>query len=288
VKRFLVIALALAAAGGAWAGLGSVISSFSYSSPIGGSALALYVENGYVYFVGDNGLSYPNRLCCTFRYTTAGSYVGSSPLGLVPNFPSVGPCSCEASHLGAGYMYIMADNYYSAPANDSGVFDLAAGYYVSGPQIDFIGAYRDIAWDGQYYYIHDWNSPPVFYRTTVGGAMSSFIVSNFYDTHVWGLAYAHAVGGVAGRYLIAGPPYPSGSTGCYVDLDTNSVAGTITLPFGGSATCAPGYPSSYGETLWISDGPLEVGHNCYQIDLGNSGVVNLTPASLGRIKAVYR
>jgi hypothetical protein len=286
VKRVIVIALALAAAGGAWAALGSVISSFPLDYPVGYSHIGIYVENGYVYFVGDNGLSYPNRICCTVKYTTAGSYVGSGPLDIRPDFPSIGPYAGETSHLGAGYMYIMGEVHNGY--NISGVFDLSNGLRVSGPMLNFYhsGA-GDIAWDGQYYYLHHSDPPGVFYRTSVGGAESSFVVPGFPISHPKGLAYTNAVAGVGGRYLVCGPSY-EGTIGCYIDLATNSVMGTFALNCRGSATVAPGYPPSYGPTLWIEGYRQGELWHCYQIDLGNSGVVNITPASLGRIKAVYR
>jgi len=50
----------------------------------------------------------------------------------------------------------------------------------------------------------------------------------------------------------------------------------------------PGYPSSYGPTLWGID--YYSGY-CYQIDLGNgdgTDQTNVTPASLGKVKALFR
>jgi hypothetical protein len=53
-------------------------------------------------------------------------------------------------------------------------------------------------------------------------------------------------------------------------------------------TAGPAYPASYGTTLWAFARLGYQNNVVYQIDLGNEIIPTIEPASLGKVKALFR
>ncbi|MGD8719576.1 MAG: hypothetical protein PVH29_12250 [Candidatus Zixiibacteriota bacterium] len=74
-------------------------------------------------------------------------------------------------------------------------------------------------------------------------------------------------------------------------MDTGSVVATWLKSFHnwGSAVCGDAAPSSYGASLWglSYDWDTDV-FTVYQTDIDARGATNVVPASVGKIKAIYR
>jgi hypothetical protein len=142
----------------------------------------------------------------------------------------------------------------------------------------------DFFWDGTHYQFE--SLPERLWRFTPAGSLAGSWTPPAWPTyHVWGLAYLAKFNNVAGSYIV--------TTGLY------SGAGTVMTLSGGSlvatfdtATCiARGVcggraarPGRYGEVLWI----LGIDGYVYQIDMGNGPGSAVEPASVGRVKALFR
>ena len=285
MKKYVMVAVtfALAAAGGAWAGLGSVISSFNIPPPNSeGDTHGVYCEGGYVYFVSDNHTyPYTTRKSYTLKYTPAGSFVSSTPLNFSVSFQNFGPSACDASHLGAGYFFV-SGGYLT---DGSGVYRMDTGALVQ----EFYMIIDDTCWEGAYYYFAP-DSTGKVPRLTPAGEQSYIQLNGWPAYGGIGAAYATAVGGVNGHYLVSSVyAYGGSSTGYYANLDNLDVVGSFPLPYGYfNIGYGPGYPPSYGTTLWASYTGMTGPALCYQIDLGNGNLERLAPASFGKIKAIYR
>ena len=242
-----------AAAAPAGAAVGDVISSFAWSN-----ARNAYRDAGYVYCVaGVNTLR---------AYTPGGSLVRTVTLG---GLTSAG----DADHTpsGAGYFAVIQNSSYIYE------YQLSTGSFVQSmylmPGI-LGGGYCP---GSPYIYLHA--SPIVGRFTTSGSLIGSFLVS--YSAGA--LAASDRLNGVAGDYVVVAGR-TSGATSVYTG--TGSMVTTFTVP--GSTlgcVCGPGYPSTSATAYWYN---VSAGSStyAYQIDLGNATAV--APASVGRIKALYR
>ncbi|UCH79461.1 MAG: hypothetical protein JSU81_05795 [Candidatus Coatesbacteria bacterium] len=270
MKTVLSIATAAAlAAGGSWAGPGSVISSFQVS---GGYDLAFsaYRDADYVYAIFQSPMFSYARI-----YSPAGSFVRESGVWWGRYVPE----DADHSFLGPSYITL---------AVEKGV----ATYLKTG------GA--PVRWDHQnlietlgyahfpgspYYYVGVWVDPHYteyfIYRFSTGGSL----ISSFEPSYGFKLAATDRFAGAPGEYLIA-----YGGSPCGVYEPAGSLVATFNHEAGHSlygGTAGPGYPASYGTTLWAMRFTYPYGV-VYQIDLGNGSPSNLEPTSLGRVKALFR
>jgi hypothetical protein len=157
------------------------------------------------------------------------------------------------------------------------------------------GALKDCAYNGTYYFSKGGNDGITFARYTTAGASAGTWTATGSSSITW-------CGGIDWtQYLNTATNGGSGYMVVYSQNPT-SAANVVTYPGGslvawwdhagtnGNTTgCFVGPPSNaaYGETCWAN---IRVGNNqywCYEVDLGN-GASALTPASVGRIKAIYR
>jgi len=270
-KGVLIIAGAFAlAALCSWAGPGSVISSFKVKEP-GGSPFGAYRDADYVYVI--HGIGSLGLLA--MKYTPTGSYVGASNFQncrFVPEDP-------DHSFLGSSYITL---------AVEAGVvtYRKAGGPPVRWDHpklIETLGyAHRP---GSRYYFVgvapESRDSDYVIYRFNTAGSL----ISSFVPEFGLKLAAADAFGNAPGEYLIT-----FGGSICAVYEPAGSLVATFTSEasslYGGTAGL--GYPVTYNTTLWAL--AMKGYHNnvVYQIDLGNRKIPAVTPASLGRVKALLR
>jgi hypothetical protein len=237
----------------AFAGVGDVVSSFAWPG-----ALNAYRDASYVYCVaGVNTLR---------TYTVSGSLTGTVPLA---GLTSAG--DADHSPSGPGYFAVIERSsviYEYLVSSGSFVRSITGGPNTVG------GGYFP---GSSYVYIHV--RPYVYRFTTAGSLVGSFLVS--YSAGP--IAATDRFNARAGDYVIVGAQ-TAGNTMVYTGA--GSVVTTFTVPGGTyGCVCGPGYPPSYGTTYWCN---LAVGSSryAYQIELGNGTAV--APASVGKIKALYR
>lgn len=252
-----------------WGGPGSVISSFKVLEP-GGSPFGAYRDADYVYVIHAWGS--PNYLI--MKYTPTGSYVGASNFQncrFVPEDP-------DHSYLGSSYISIAVENGVVTYPKAGGV---PARWDHVG-LIETVGyAYRP---GSPYYFVAVWpEEDGIFiYRFDTGGSL----ISSFVPDYGGNLAATDRFVGVAGEYLIS-----FGGLTCAVYEPAGSLVATFNQEaayslYGGTA--GPGYPASYGTTLWALAMKGHRDNVVYQIDLGNGVPSAVTPSSLGRVKTLFR
>jgi hypothetical protein len=255
MMKKLVLSLALAAAvaaGVARAELGSIISSF----PLGGYIMAHAVAWNGRYLAVTNYHYSGDRMWR--HYTTAGSLVGSFD-------PPRGPYS--PVQYGAefdGTFYWGSDLFQQKYVYR---FTTQGSTISSFPAPDPSG----IAWDGSHLWIMSLYGGVVREYTTGGSVLSSFTVAPInagYDmcwdgTHLW----------CANRPTSGGPYY----------IFRFTTQGSVVASFAAPGTFTTGCGCD-GRYLWLSDnsGTKAV----YQVDAGLTH--NVAPASVGKIKALFR
>jgi hypothetical protein len=287
IKKITGVALGVAAAWAvaapcSFAGVGSVISSFYMSGGSGPQAVAVYRDADFVYGVLQSGPSGEHEYELS-TYTPTGSLLRSIPLSCSPEWAIYRINWLEdADHSvrGKGYFGIIGVGIYFPPFGLE--FNIKNGSIVgSFPTSSLVTAYAHIP-GGQYIYVGQTYPSAIFRFTTSGSLVSSFNPRDVCDH----LAATDYYEGLKGAYLIS---YGGGS-GLYhhIYTDEGSLVGSFWLgPFAMTfaGVCGPGYPSFYGTTYWCI-GWGSGGLWCYQIDLANR--VNVAPASVGRIKTLYR
>ncbi len=255
-RAFISIAVAAticAAAVPAFAGVGDVISSFKMDG-----AYNIYRDASYVYcVVGANTLR---------RYTVGGSLVGTVALAGLTDAGDA-----DHSPFGPGHLGVVETSnrvYQYRISNGSLVMSIPTGPTTLGYAY-FPG--------GAYLYVH--SGPYVHRYTTTGSFVSSFAVG--YSSTA--IAATDRFDDKAGDYVIVA----SRSTGTTVFTGAGSVVRSFNLPMPPTGcVCGPGTPYTPKTTFWCN---LAVGANrfAYEIDIGNKNI-GVAPASLGRIRALYR
>lgn len=268
-KGILVIAGALAfAAAVAWPGPGSVISSFQRY--VGEIPTGVYRDASYVYVVS----CAPGLFNYAMKFTPTGSYVDTYELicwrAYVPEDP-------DHSYLGSSYISIAAESGIITYAKEGGNFvrwdhyDLreTEGYaYLPGSRHYFV----NVLYPGE-----------TVYRFATGGSL----VSTFKPAHGGWLAATDRFAGAAGDYLIT----HGGLGPCAVYETGGSLVATFAHEAGSAirgGTAGPGYPASWGTTLWVVESWGSFQRTVFQIDLGNGSPSAIMPASIGKVKALFR
>jgi len=268
-KGVITVFAALASAAVAsWAGPGSVISSFDISGYGGEVLTGAYRDADYVYVVYC-GPYYSGVLV----FTPAGSFVRDvffEPAHVVLEDP-------DHSFYGSSYITI------------AGEIALLTYSKKGGPPVrrdhsdlrEIVGyAYQP----GSAFYFVEVEPPPEYtiYRYDTGGSL----LNSFSPAYTGKLAAAGRYAGVPGEYLIT----VGGST-CAVYEPTGSLVATFNQEAGNwlyGSTVGPGYPASYGTTLWALRWAGYNDYAVFQIDLGNGNPSPVVPASLGKIKSLFR
>jgi hypothetical protein len=270
-KRVIAIAGTLACvAAVSWAGPGSVISSFIVTET-GDLPLGAYRDADYVYVIHMAPL-----FLLAMKYTPTGSFVGYSEFRgcrFVPEDP-------DHSYLGSSYITL---------AVEAGVvtYRKAGGSPVRWDHVDLIETLGYAHRPGSPYYFvgvspESSDYDYIVYRFNTAGSL----ISSFVPRYGSKLAATDRFAGVAGEYLITFGGY--GTCGVYEPAGSlvatfNQEAGWI---YGGTA--GPAHPASYGTTLWALKMGAPYNNVVYQIDLGNEIIPTIEPASLGKVKALFR
>jgi hypothetical protein len=268
----------LVAAAGARAEVGSVISSFPWNATP--SPGGIYRDASYVYAVIRDaaGSEYLRR------YTTAGSLAGSVTLAMT--YPREG----DHSHLGASYFCVIDDDTDRLYMVNTASGSSASSFPVTAP-----GSLspREVAWDGAYYYVGGGVQDPGHYNLyTAAGSLarswrpagwpSSLTVPN-------ALAYASFAANSEGHYLIASSALYS-QPNIIIDIVSGSLVASWLAPtYNGAygAVCgASSRPGTYRGAYWVNWNAERLWH-AYEFDIG-APVTSVLPASVGKIKAIYR
>jgi hypothetical protein len=271
-KRIIAIAVALACvAACSWAGPGSVISSFKVTET-GDIPFGAYRDADYVYVTHMAPLFH-----YATKYTPTGSYVGFSEYGgcrYVPEDP-------DHSYVGSAYISV---------AVEAGVitYPKSGGLSVRWDHRELIETVGYAHRPGSPYYFvgvlpETRDAGVIIYRFNT----ASSLISSFASTYpAVKLAATDSFAGAPGEYLI---------TFCGLICAVYEPGGSLVATFdpegehqfyGGTA--GRGYPATYGATLWAL---ARIGYQnnvVYQIDLGNANTTAVAPASLGRVKALFR
>ncbi|UCH77545.1 MAG: hypothetical protein JSU81_07340 [Candidatus Coatesbacteria bacterium] len=263
-----VLALAAAAA---WAGPGSVISSFHRF--LGDRPTAVYRDADYVYVVNlGEGLSN-----YAIKYTPTGSYVGISTLWFCRYVPE----DVDHSFLGSSYITLAVERGLVTYLKEGGT----PVRWDHNDLRETIGyAHRP---GSQYYFVCVWpesrDYDHIVYAFKTGGSL----VSTFIPAEGGWLGATDRFAGLGGEYLII-----HGGTGT---CDIYDPGGSLVATFGHEAGCGirggtagPGYPASWGTTLWVLGSWGHNDHAVFQIDLGNGTPSAIVPTSLGKVKALFR
>jgi len=263
-----IAAVLACAAAVAWAGPGSVISSFKITET-GDSPFGAYRDADYVYVIHAAPFFH-----YAMKYTPAGSYVGYSEFWGCRYLPE----DPDHSYLGSSYLSV---------AVETGVitYPKSGGSSVRWDHRDLVEAVGYAYRPGSpYYFVTVW--PPeddiIIYRFNTGGSL----ISSFVPGYGLKLAASDGFAGVGGEYLIT-----FGGLVCAVYEPGGSLVATFNHGAGHSlygGTAGPGYPVYYGTTLWALAKKSSVDNVVFQIDLGNEIIPAVAPASLGKVKALFR
>jgi hypothetical protein len=283
----LTLVLAIAAPFAADGTVGSVISSFrlgmSGKPPV---TLGVYRDATYVYTI-----CYHPEVKLIWCYTTAGSLVRSAFMDPVTRPPT----DTDRCHLGTGYLSLTTwwpQPYYLYFA-DTASGSIAGSFPISPP------GYEDptvVTWDGTRYYVarlRFFGRPEFARYTATGGYAGTWTPQGWPSDvmYVTGIAFGEHACNNSGSYLIArginGASQPrtmifnisSGSLIASWSLDRGYTKGMV---YGPSSQ-----PAVYGGALWLNldDGLWSW---AYQVDIDARNATTVLPASVGRIKAIYR
>ncbi len=263
----ITVCAAFAAAGAL--GAGSVINSFlAFEAQIvdGGG---VYRDAHYVYTIFRVGLIF-----YLYRFTPAGTPYGKRPL-----YGLADACDADHSPRGGGYFGVRAGEEYILHYTVS-TGSLAASWHSGG----LTTAYGHSP-GSPYFYV---GKREYIYRYTTNG---SFVSSFKTWTDEWpkSIAVAPVYEGVSGEFVLMFPYEPQFKP-VHVYAPSGSLVATFPAPghyeLPMCNVCGPGYPPSYGTTLWCTFWHLWREVWVYQIDIGGNTAV--APASVGRIKALFK
>jgi hypothetical protein len=273
LATLVLVAAALAAP--AHGTIGSIISSFDI--PSGSYGYGIYAEYQYLYLSGY--LTYGNYIV---TFTHSGSLVRST---------RIDPGSTNRlytgsrTHLGTGYIALI----------DGGldylkVFSIAnGGAPVASFRINNAEAWNCF-WDGNYYYVNEADDRGRFWRYSSSGGFAGYWTCAGWPTamtYCRGAEYAQQGNNSSGPYFVAG----GGATNrpyCMTTFPGGSLVRTWTLPspyithmsYGDSSN-----PGVYGAAIWATTfSPYDV----REIDIDARNASAVLPASIGKIKAIYR
>jgi hypothetical protein len=271
LATLLLVAAALAAP--AHATIGSFISSFDIPASYYG--MGILAQGDYVYLHGRPTLYY------IYTYTHSGSLIRSRSIDPgSTGFLSGG----SRTHLGPGYMAILDPN--------TGSFKIFSISNAGTPVASFsvTNGARNVFWDGNYYYVNQYDDRGRFLRYTANGNSAGYWNCAGWPssmTYCYGATYAQYGNNAKGPYFVASAgattrPY------CMTTFPGGALVATWTLPnqylshlsYGDSSN-----PSLYGAAIWgVASSPYDV----WEIDIDARNASAVLPASVGKIRAIYR
>ncbi len=270
----VVVPAAFLAAAPAWATIGSIISSFAIERSC---EYGIHCEGNYIFLSQrEYGYNYLKT------YTLSGSSVRRVQID--PGNPYA-LYSGSRTHLGGGYVALCDIRTYYLK-----IFSISRG---GSPVTSFrvsSGA-RNNFWNGEYYHVNARGDKGLFRRYTRYG-----VYAGSWNCAGWpaamnycgGAAYAHRGNRGEGPYFVASASY-SRRPCCITTFPAGSLVSTWHTPFTGSvwhlAYGDSSKPVTYGAAIWaihlLTDLVLE-------FDIDARGASRLLPASLGKVKAIYR
>ena len=217
---------------------------------------------------------------------------------VLASFPAPGSTPLALAWDGQYLWCTTQSPYYTFrinPNNGSVVSSYPTGFGASG---------RGLTWANTSLY--DGRYSPIYInrRNTSGSILSSFPISNYYGgltydgTYLWATSTSPrafwrvtTTGSRVSSFTAAFYPFDPGWDGTYLYCGSYTPAHRIyRLTTTGSVVTSVAPPANYpwgccsdGKYLWIST--TSGSNRVWKLDLGNTGVA---PASLGRVKAVFR
>jgi hypothetical protein len=271
-----VVAIAvLQAAAPARATIGSIISSFGLT---GWQTYGIYCGGNYVY-ISENW----NNTNYLRTYTRTGTYLRRVRLLGADPYPIL---SGSRTHLGAGYVALID---YSAQeleiySINRGGSPVTSFRIMNNPHNNF--------WNGDYYYISRRTDKERVSRYTPSGSYAGYWTCAGWPgamRYCSGAAYAQHGNKSEGPYFVASSG-ESGRPCCMTTFPGGSLVSTWIVPtmsiwhlsYGDSSN-----PGTYGAAIWaIHTSPTT--HAVLEIDIDARGASSVVPASLGKVKAIYR
>ena len=266
----------------AFAEVGSVISSFKTSDGEHLGPRGVYRDASYVYCLFSHGSTPPYHYLR--RYTTTGTRVSNIGLNYEIGFRDAGHC-----HLGSGHFAVVGDWSIYIMEKNSG-YILQTLHNIRGPGGT---TPRAVAWDGRYYYVAGLPCRGEFRRFTSTGSFGGTWFTTHWPasmTSTVAAAFAHRALGKSGDYLVA---TSEGTTSCVLDLRSGSCLGSwdVAAICGGSDYGDSSKAGTYGAAYWVNlsrGGGTETEQWVYEFDIGAAVNPAVVPASVGKIKAIYR
>jgi hypothetical protein len=271
----VAISLGFLAAAPAHATIGSIISSFDIPGPNYGYGILAHPS--YIYLSGY--VTYGNYI---LTYTRSGSLLRSRSIDPGNQY---GLISGSRTHLGPGYVALI-----DSPARYLKIFSIAnGGAAVASFRIGIVGPWNCF-WDGNYYYINEAAGRGRFLRySRSGGYEGTWTCAGWPAsmTYCRGAEYARRGNYGSGPYFVAGAGSPSRPY-CMTTFPGGSLVATWSLPspyllhlsYGDSSN-----PGVYGAAIWATtSSPYDV----REIDIDARGASAVMPASIGKVKAIYR
>jgi hypothetical protein len=228
-----------AAAGGALAGFGDVVSSFPHPGGVGFSGLAW--DGTYLWFAGQPATHF-------IRTTTTGSFIGSFNIG--GSYSYIRGLTFDGVYLWYSWGdIVLGYDYKRITTTGSFISGFGGLPYTFGP---------GVTWESPYL----WCGPAKF--TTGGSFVASFNPPFKLGTDLgW---YGH-------RLWVGGP-----GNHMYNVTTNGSVVASFPVPAGGKAAGT----TFDGQYLWLIN---DTNKWVYQVDVD---VIGVDPASMGKVKALYR
>jgi len=260
-------------------GAGSIISSFRLSGYSDPYANGLYVGSTFV-----------SVIYCTaggdylYRYRPNGSLIRSYNL----NGTST-PQGGDNAHLGAGYISLVDSDTSRVYIYRALGGNPVASFAATGPGG---GSLQDVMWTGSYYEVADHLGNGRFNRYSTAGSLLGSVAYDGWPTTMTttgAVAYSDIAEGRSGSYLVASPR-TNGQPSCIIDLAAGSLVATFDMPpyFASGSCCGKSSKSAqFGNSYWAT-WIMSNAIWCYEVDIGGKAGSAVTPASIGKIKAIYQ
>jgi len=255
---------ALAAALTSQAAAATVVSSFRMTGAGTPEATGIYRDWTYVY-----GILYSAGADYLVTYTPAGSVVRSATL---PR--SDAPRDADHSTLGGGYVDV-----FDFGKKMLVTYKKNAEFVSEKPLPSDTTAYAYIPGSSKYFIARD---EMVFRYTT-----NDVLVNKFYaGGYIGGLAAAPVYDGKNGEYVIIGRSGAGGYS--YVYTGGGSLVDSFVVPGSGTYASVVGRaePKESQRAYWCIQ-RIGTGRWAYQVDVGGTAPA-VAPASMGKVKAIYR
>jgi hypothetical protein len=253
--------------------IGSVISSFDIPGPNYGYGILAHPS--YIYLSGY--VTYGNYI---LTYTSSGTLLRSRSIDPGNQY---GLYSGSRTHLGPGYIALIDQNVGYLK-----IFSIANG---GAPVASFRAAtdFYNVFWDGNYYYFNRPRDRNRFVRYSSAGVyISAWTCAGWPAamTECRGAVYAQRGNNGSGPYFVAGGG--ASYRYCMTTFPGGSLVATWALPspyithvsYGDSSN-----PAVYGAAIWATTWtPYDV----REIDIDARNASAVLPASVGKIRALYR